>query len=115
MPLLLQLLSSLVDAAERLRQFSPVKQSISCAVLEEVRWRLFRVVSCVPVLLGRLVQMISMEYPVHVLHWAHGNNDGLLSGEVLIDSVWCRKSLVCVSAVAVAQWRRAPQSGRSAR
>jgi hypothetical protein len=41
----LQLLSSLVDAAERLRQFSPVKESISCAVLEEVRWRLFRMVS----------------------------------------------------------------------
>jgi hypothetical protein len=44
--MLLQLLSSLVDAAERLRQFSPVKEGISCAVLEEVRWRLFRVVSC---------------------------------------------------------------------
>jgi hypothetical protein len=44
----LQLLCSLVDAAERLRQFSPVKESISCAVLEEVRWRLFRMVSVLP-------------------------------------------------------------------
>ncbi|KAF6263301.1 hypothetical protein COO60DRAFT_489188 [Scenedesmus sp. NREL 46B-D3] len=42
---LFALLSSLVDAAERLRQFSPVKETISCAVLEEVRWRLFRVLA----------------------------------------------------------------------
>lgn len=43
--LFLQLLSSLIDAAERLRQFSPVKESFSSSVLEEVRWRLFRIVS----------------------------------------------------------------------
>lgn len=41
----LQLMSALVDAAERLRQFSPVKENISAAVLEEVRWRLYRIVS----------------------------------------------------------------------
>ncbi|KAF8056855.1 hypothetical protein HT031_006199 [Scenedesmus sp. PABB004] len=41
---LFALLASLIDAAERLRQFSPVKESISAAVLEEVRWRLYRVV-----------------------------------------------------------------------
>lgn len=40
-----QLLSSLVDAAERLRQFSPVKEQLSTAVLEEVRFRLYRIVS----------------------------------------------------------------------
>lgn len=39
------LLSSLIDAAERLRQFSPVKEHISTAVLEEVRFRLYRIVS----------------------------------------------------------------------
>lgn len=42
---LLQLLASLVDAAERLRQFSPVKEQLSTAVLEEVRFRLYRIVS----------------------------------------------------------------------
>ena len=41
----LQLLASLVDAAERLRQFSPVKEQLSSAVLEEVRFRLYRIVS----------------------------------------------------------------------
>lgn len=39
------LLSSLIDAAERLRQFSPVKEQLSTAVLEEVRFRLYRIVS----------------------------------------------------------------------
>ncbi|WIA21032.1 hypothetical protein OEZ85_005360 [Tetradesmus obliquus] len=42
---LFALLSALVDAAERLRQFSPVKEGLSAAVLEEVRWRLFRVLA----------------------------------------------------------------------
>eukprot|EP00878_Enallax_costatus_P037246 GHUV01042057.1.p1 GENE.GHUV01042057.1~~GHUV01042057.1.p1 ORF type:complete len:161 (+),score=38.54 GHUV01042057.1:14-496(+) len=41
----LQLLSSLIDSAERFRQFSPVKESFSTAVLEEVRWRLFRIIA----------------------------------------------------------------------
>jgi hypothetical protein len=40
-----QLMGSLVDAAERLRQFSPVKEQLSAAVLEEVRFRLYRIVS----------------------------------------------------------------------
>lgn len=40
-----QLMSSLVDAAERLRHFSPVKEQLSSAVLEEVRFRLYRIVS----------------------------------------------------------------------
>jgi hypothetical protein len=39
------LLSALIDAAERLRQFSPVKEQLSAAVLEEVRFRLYRIVS----------------------------------------------------------------------
>lgn len=43
--LCMQLLSSLVDAAERLRTFSPVKEQLSTAVLEEVRFRLYRIVS----------------------------------------------------------------------
>jgi hypothetical protein len=38
-------MSSLVDAAERLRHFSPVKEQLSSAVLEEVRFRLYRIVS----------------------------------------------------------------------
>eukprot|EP00775_Hariotina_reticulata_P007741 gene7741-7940_t len=42
---LLVLMSALVDAAERLRQFSPVKENISAAVLEEVRWRLYRILA----------------------------------------------------------------------
>eukprot|EP00878_Enallax_costatus_P036710 GHUV01041252.1.p1 GENE.GHUV01041252.1~~GHUV01041252.1.p1 ORF type:complete len:190 (+),score=47.46 GHUV01041252.1:318-887(+) len=42
---LFSLLSSLIDSAERFRQFSPVKESFSTAVLEEVRWRLFRIIA----------------------------------------------------------------------
>eukprot|EP00879_Flechtneria_rotunda_P016304 GHRR01017059.1.p1 GENE.GHRR01017059.1~~GHRR01017059.1.p1 ORF type:complete len:166 (+),score=42.52 GHRR01017059.1:569-1066(+) len=40
---LFALLSALTDTAERVHQFSPVKENISCAVLEEVRLRLYRI------------------------------------------------------------------------
>lgn len=47
------LLSALIDAAERLRQFSPVKEQLSAAVLEEVRFRLYRIVSVPQAVRGR--------------------------------------------------------------